>query len=140
MNWEKKPMTRGDIVRVKVGEIRHYGICVEDDAIVQFGPNPSRRGQTRDDAIAVCLTDVADFCAGEAFEVGVPSAEELTRRRTVEEIVRAATARVGERGYNVIHNNCEHFAYECYLGERRSEQEEQMRARLRAILAERAPK
>ena len=140
MNWEKKPMTRGDIVRVQVGAIWHYGICVDADAIVQFGPNPSRWTETRDEEIVVCMSNVRDFCAGAAWEVGVPTAEEASCKRTVEEIVHAATERIGERGYNVIHNNCEHFAYECYLGKRRSEQEEQMRAKLRALLAERAPK
>ncbi|MBO6010921.1 MAG: lecithin retinol acyltransferase family protein, partial [Oscillospiraceae bacterium] len=51
------------------------------------------------------------------------------RRFSPEETVARARARLGERGYNLIHNNCEHFAYECALGVSRSEQEEEARKR-----------
>ena len=37
-------------------------------------------------------------------------------------------ARIGEGGYNIIHNNCEHLAYECVFGEKKSEQTDAIRA------------
>ncbi|MBQ1703581.1 MAG: 4'-phosphopantetheinyl transferase superfamily protein, partial [Oscillospiraceae bacterium] len=38
-----------------------------------------------------------------------------------------ARSRIGEGGYDIIHNNCEHFAYECLFGVGRSLQEEELR-------------
>jgi hypothetical protein len=35
--------------------------------------------------------------------------------------VRRARERIGEKGYDILHNNCEHFARYCYFGEKRCE-------------------
>jgi hypothetical protein len=45
-------------------------------------------------------------------------------RRAGEVIVRRARSRLGERRYNLLRNNCEHFCNWCQLGECRSEQVE----------------
>ena len=45
-------------------------------------------------------------------------------RRAGEDIVRRARSRLGERRYNLLRNNCEHFCNWCQLGECRSEQVE----------------
>jgi hypothetical protein len=45
-------------------------------------------------------------------------------RHAGEEVVRRARSRLGERRYQLLKNNCEHFCNWCQLGECRSEQVE----------------
>jgi phosphopantetheinyl transferase len=114
------------MIRVRLGSIYHYGIFVSEDEVVQFGPPPVG-ARAPDDKIAVCTTDIEDFCLGNIVEIAV--LERRERRFSPEETVARARARLGEGGYNLIHNNCEHFAYECALGVSRSTQEEDARKR-----------
>ena len=46
----------------------------------------------------------------------------IIRPRKEQDIVREALSRVGEVGYNVLFNNCEHFATYCRYGVKGSEQ------------------
>ena len=46
----------------------------------------------------------------------------VCRPRSVRDIVREALSRIGEIGYNVLWNNCEHFASYCRYGVKWSEQ------------------
>ena len=126
MKWLPGECRPGDMIRVRLGSIYHYGIFVSEDEIVQFGPPPVGAREP-DDKICVCTTDAAGFCLGNIIEVAELSRRE--RRYSPEETVARARARLGERGYNLVHNNCEHFACECALGVARSEQEEEARKR-----------
>ncbi len=40
MNWEFRYCSPGDIIRVKLGSVYHYGIFVNDDEVIQFGYPP----------------------------------------------------------------------------------------------------
>ncbi len=126
MKWLPGECRPGDMIRVRLGSIYHYGIFVSEDEVVQFGPPPVGE-RAPDDRIAVCATDIDGFCLGNIVEVAV--FERRERRFSPEETVARARARLGEGGYNLIHNNCEHFAYECALGVSRSTQEEEARKR-----------
>ena len=53
MNWVKKPPSLGDMVRVRIGSIYHFGVCVGSDEIVQFGLAPSLRADIPDSEIEV---------------------------------------------------------------------------------------
>ena len=46
-----------------------------------------------------------------------------------------ARSRLGEGGYNILHNNCEHFVNECVFGIKKSEQEEEVRRKWRLFAA-----
>ena len=46
--------------------------------------------------------------------------DEKRKCRKPEEIVSIAKAALGQNGYNILHNNCEHFVYSCVFGEKRS--------------------
>jgi phosphopantetheinyl transferase len=48
--------------------------------------------------------------------------EEGDKRRPPEETIATCRARLGEKGYSIFYNNCEHFAYECVMGEKKSTQ------------------
>jgi len=77
-------------------------------------------------------TTLAGFSGGYGFRV-----EPATQARYVEaEIVRRATARLGEDDYRLLTNNCEHFCTWCLSGESRSEQVEALLSHpWRALLA-----
>ena len=132
MKWKLKEARYGDIVRVSLGSIYHFGIFVSEDEVIQFGLPPTTLNVNPVD-VEVLSTPVGDFLAGGFLEVGCPEGREKKRRKTPEQTVAAARARLGERGYDIIYNNCEHFANECALGEKFSSMTDSLRAKFRAI-------
>ena len=127
MKWQPSSCRAGDMIRIKIGAIWHYGIFVSEEEVIQFGLPPVA---PRNDAdVAVCATDIDVFCCGQIVEVAQLDKKEEKTRIPAPETIRLARARIGERNYNLIHNNCEHFAYECVFGTKRSQQEEEARRR-----------
>jgi hypothetical protein len=102
-----------------MGEIYHHGIYIGNDEVVQFGM-PSEMMQDHK-KIKVLRSNMKDFLVG-FLEVRVYTKKELKEKRSDEEIVRIALLRVGEGNYNLLKNNCEHFAYECTFGVKKSDQ------------------
>ena len=121
MKWTFREASFGDIVRVKAGEIYHYGIYVSEEEIIQFGLSPFHNAGTIKD-IAVCTSDVDNFLFGGFMEVEELDRKEKKKRRSPEDTVNAAKERLGEGGYDILCNNCEHFVYECAFGRRYCEQ------------------
>lgn len=126
MKWAPADCLPGDIVRVKVGPVWHYGIFVSEREVIQFGEPPVLGPLARRDQ-KIVATDIDSFSAGGIVERGELDRSEEKRRFPREKTVALARSRIGEGGYDIIHNNCEHFAYECVFGEGRSLQEEEMR-------------
>ncbi|MCR4671075.1 MAG: lecithin retinol acyltransferase family protein [Saccharofermentans sp.] len=127
MKWSLREPKYGDMIRVKVRELYHYGIYASDDEIIEFGPPPVSVIR-KDDEIEVCVTDWQGFLAGGFMECADLSIKERFDRKSPDETVKAARARIGERGYNILHNNCEHFVNECMFGKKESSQEESVRS------------
>lgn len=118
MIWSDKIPEYGDMIRVKVKFYYHYGIFVDENTVIQFGmPDNS---DTPPDDIEVMTTDINTFSNGEFVECAKPDKSEQKHHRTPERVVEIAFSRLGEKGYNILNNNCEHFANECYFGEKRS--------------------
>lgn len=132
MEWTEREPKYGDIVRTKVKFYYHYGIFVSEDRVLQFGlpDNVSRPAEE----VKVLATDVYTFLHGGALEVGVPDRQERKKLRKAKEIVALAEGRIGEGGYDILRNNCEHFVNECAFGERRSSMVQDARAKLRKKL------
>ena len=87
----------------------HHGIYVGNGEVVHYLLDEG-----------VTLSDLEEFSRGNAVRVrthpGAPySGEECARR---------ALSRLGEDEYNLVFNNCEHFATWCATGEQRSPQVE----------------
>ena len=129
MKWWPGDPKRGDIIRIPVGAIFHYGIFVDNDTVVQFGPPPGTSGYNDGKGIKVCTASPEEFSCGKIVEVALLDKDELKRRIPPEQTVNTALSRVGEGGYDLLHNNCEHFVNECVFGEKRSAQEEEARKR-----------
>lgn len=132
MNWTEKIPVFGDMIRVKVQFYHHYGIFVSESEVIQFGlPDDPMRSA---DQIRVLTTDVMTFLQGGDLEVMVPDWETRKQMRNPEQIVALARQRIGEGGYNILHNNCEHFVNECVFGEKRSGFLQDVREKLRKKL------
>lgn len=132
MLWEEKTPVYGDIVRTRVRFYYHYGIYLDDERVIQFGL-PDNTG-IPNEQIRVLSTDVRTFLGGGTIETGKPDREERRNMRTPAQIARQAESRLGQTGYNILHNNCEHFVYECAFGAPRSGWLEEERAKLRRKL------
>ena len=117
--WQLIDPYPGSHIRTKMGEIYHHGIYIGNDEVVQFGM-PSEMMQDHK-KIKVLRSNMKDFLVG-FLEVRVYTKKELKEKRSDEEIVRIDLLRVGEGNYNLLKNNCEHFAYECTFGVKKSDQ------------------
>lgn len=118
MKWSNETPCYGDMVRVKVSFYYHYGIFADENTVIQFGRKDNT--STPPDEICVMTTDIAGFSGGDFVEKSVLDHSENKKRRTPSETVNLALSRLGERGYNILNNNCEHFANECMFGEKKS--------------------
>lgn len=127
MRWWPTTCQPGDMIRVHIGSIEHYGIFVSEEEVIQFGlpPIPEYRDQSGD--IVVLATDIDTFSCGNIVEVAAYDKKEAGKCYPRKQIVENARSKLGRGGYDFIHYNCEHFAYECVFGIRRSSQEENAR-------------
>ena len=126
MKWTLDEPKFGDIIRIKLGSIYHLGIYVSDDEVIQFGLPPTTLDRDLK-TVFVCATDINVFLCGKFLEVGVPDKQEKKKMRSPEEIVKIARSRIGEGGYNILYNNCEHFVNQCAFGTSACEQIESIR-------------
>lgn len=125
--WVQKPPQKGDHIRVQRmnGLYAHHGIYVSDEEVIHFTGKD-------DDSILdwskpeVIQTDLAYFLKGGTLEVKEYTDEEFADLYSPEQIVTYARACLGDKGYNLIFNNCEHFANVCTLGRFRSHQVEKV--------------
>jgi hypothetical protein len=107
-------MAKGEHIKVRRYHLlyAHHGIDLGDGTVVHFGEpalEPSRASVRR--------TPWHEFARGaEARVVRHPDA------LPPEEVCARALSLVGERGYNLAFNNCEHFAAWCATGRKNSTQ------------------
>lgn len=125
--WEQKPPVMGDHIRVKRmhGLYTHHGIYVSDNEVIHFTG-------TDDDNIMdssknmVISSDLNFFLKDGELEVKEYTDEEFQDLYAPDQIVAYARSCLGDDGYNLIFNNCEHFANVCTLGRFRSHQVERL--------------
>ncbi|MBV9724995.1 MAG: lecithin retinol acyltransferase family protein [Gammaproteobacteria bacterium] len=92
----------------------HHGIYTGNGRVIHYA------GWLRGTRGLVEEVTLDEFSRGHPYRIGRMPPD----RRTGEDIVRHARSRLGERRYNLLRNNCEHFCNWCQLGECRSEQVE----------------
>ncbi len=131
MKWVMKDPKAGDMIRVELGTIYHFGIYVSDDEVIQFGLAPSRRLTLRDSEVEVLASDIDAFLAGGFLEVCEFDRKERKKHRSPEEVVSYARSKLGTKGYNILYNNCEHFANECISGQHICHQADDVREMFR---------
>ena len=122
MKWWPTACRPGDMVRVRIRSgVWHYGVVTGENEVVQFGP-PPRGPAVPAEEIRVCTGTLDDFAGDSIVEVAKLGLAEKARRIRPAETVRLARASIGQGGYDILKNNCEHFATRCVFGRARSEQ------------------
>jgi hypothetical protein len=114
----KTLLRKGDVIFVNRGLYKHYGVYNHDRSVFHFSPDAGKEINARDAYIRE--TSLEEFLKDGEAEV-----ERSVRAAfPPQEIVRRALSMVGKgRGeYNLIFNNCEHFARWCASGETESKQ------------------
>ena len=110
-------LKKGDIIFVDKGLYKHYGIYAGNGVVVHYSDKNGNFGTD----IKIQEASLEDFASG--FEVKVCQLDE--KKYTLysdEETLKRAYSRLGEKNYNLIFNNCEHFAVWCKTGISDSEQ------------------
>lgn len=132
MKWKIEACKPGDMVRVKIGFIYHYGVFVSEHEVVQFGhPHRDLSAANPKKDIRVFKSSAAEFAAGGMIERAEMSLLERLKRHSRGKTVALARARIGENGYDILHNNCEHFANWCVFGKNVCSQTDQIASKWR---------
>lgn len=101
----------------------HHGIYLGGRRVMHYA------GRIRYPQGLVEEISLAEFSEGGAFRAEILE----TGRFDGNEIVRRARSRLGERRYDLLRNNCEHFCNWCRLGENRSLQVEWLTTPVRLL-------
>jgi len=111
----------GDIIVSDRGLYQHYGIYAGDGRVIHYA---SKDGDFGPD-VRVRETNLKRF-SGEGKRLPAPFAVNGVGAECFppEETVARARSRLGENRYNLVFNNCEHFARWCKYGESKSVQVE----------------
>lgn len=132
MEWMQKMPRPGDVIRTKVSFYYHYGIFASEDRVIQFGlPDDPMRAAEQ---IRVLTSNVQTFLQGGELEVGLPDRYEKKTMYPPRQILERAESRIGEGGYDILHNNCEHFVNECVFGQHHCGFLQEVREKLREKL------
>lgn len=102
-------MAKSDHIYVHCPGLTHHGIDCGDGSVIHYeGKHKSGR---------ICRISKKDFALGNTIHV-----KEYGKCYSDDEVVRRAEGRLGEKGYDLFSNNCEHFVYWCKTGKDKSEQ------------------
>lgn len=118
--WKMIEPLPGDHIRVHFKEFYHHGIYIGDDRVIQFGLASDVFKPACE--IKVLESSMADFLKGGFVEVRQYTKSERKKLKKPCDIIAYAKSKLGTDGYNILHNNCEHFATECTTGIRESTQ------------------
>lgn len=123
--WNCVNPKKGDHIRVSRGLYNHHGIYISNEEVIHFTgvDDNSILDWSKNEVIK---TDLDEFLRGGTLEVKEYTEEELDDLYPVEHIVHYARGCLGDVGYNLVINNCEHFANMCTLGRFRSKQVERV--------------
>ena len=64
MKWEPVECKSGDMVRIRLGALYHYGIFVSEDEVIQFGLPPTAENRAGEGEPAILATDIDTFACG----------------------------------------------------------------------------
>ncbi len=128
--WEVREPTTGDHIRVRRNRMyHHHGVYIGNGRVIHFsgtGSEISAGGRV------IVEDSIADFAKdGVVMVLNVPP----DKRLSLETILARAKSRLGETDYNLIDNNCEHFASWCVEDKPISKQVKRACKVLLAILA-----
>lgn len=108
----------GSVIYAKRTLYRHYGVYVGDGRVVHFA---AKKGfETDAENAFIQMTSLDEFAKGDEIEVEPDYEGALGGKETAERAMACVGEGKGE--YNLVFNNCEHFANWCKYGEKSSSQ------------------
>jgi hypothetical protein len=119
-NWHFKSPVKGDHIRVNRLLYYHHGIYVSDSEVIHFNTHGHGDGLLGD--ATVIVSTLKEFLEFGRCEVRIYGWSLFEKTFPPEIVVERARSRIGESGYNIVFNNCEHFAHWCKTGIKRSSQ------------------
>ena len=96
MKWNLSTPKCGDMGRVKLGTIYHYGIFSNENQIVQFGLAPVARRAIKDSDVEVLTSNVDEFLCGGFLEVGEIEKKDGKPVRKGKKIIEYALEKLGQ--------------------------------------------
>jgi hypothetical protein len=90
---------------------QHYGVYIGNGKVIHFAPQEGKEISMENGVIHE--TSLEKFLNGRALQID----KNIEKIFSDNEIVRRARSRLGEKGYDLFTNNCEHFARWCVTGE-----------------------
>ena len=118
--WSNRKPVYADQIRVNRGLYYHYGIYENDNVVYQFAS--PKGAEISEETATINTVSLEEFLKGGILEVRDYTDDELSIKKSPDEIIAYAKAHLGEMGYNLINNNCEHFANRCTFGKSESSQ------------------
>ena len=109
----------GSHIRVsrKAGLYYHHGIYESDQKVYQF----CGESLGKFEAVIKCTT-LGEFLGNDVLEVRRLSPYQKSQAFSAEKTIQLAEQSIGESDYNLLDNNCEHFANFCIFGIKKSKQ------------------
>lgn len=113
----KQKAVYGDILVVQRTAYSHYGVYTQDGTVIHY----TSQGSDISKENKIIETSVRDFIkdSNEYFVLNLDSSVSVY---SPSDTVKRAKSRIGEKLYNVMANNCEHFAMWCKTGKSESSQ------------------
>jgi hypothetical protein len=116
MTWSKKEAKYGDHIRVMTDTgYYHHAIYINDKEVIHFSTDNGFSILSRD--LEIKSTSINIFTFGETIEVKKYDKKEILAEKSVQ----IAKNMIGNKDYDLVFNNCEHFASFCITGKRKSE-------------------
>ncbi|MBO2517223.1 MAG: hypothetical protein CW338_08145 [Clostridiales bacterium] len=124
--WTTRELKPGDIIRADTGRYYHMGIYIGNEQVIHFaGPDPQH---LTDASVARIRKDSLNvFSMQGKIEVRDYSLRERIKKNSAKKVISLAESHLGEGGYDIIYNNCEHFVNLCVFGVAYSTQIDNMR-------------
>ena len=111
----------GDVIVADRFLYQHYGIYSGNDRVIHYAAENGDFGSD----VRVRETSLEQFAKGWKYRVLKPNDNHCKEKRfSKEDTICRARSRKGEKAYNLLFNNCEHFALWCETGKNKSEQVE----------------
>ena len=105
-------MAKGDHVKVRRTVYAHHGIDIGDGTVVHFTGEPGNKSDAK-----IRQTSMEDFLHGGELEI-----VKYKKCNPPNKVIKTALSRKKQEGYNLLNDNCEHFARYCKTGQHESEQ------------------
>ena len=113
-----KSLQPGDVIYTDHVLFKHYGVYAGKGRVIHYIGERGHFGGS----IGIRETSLEEFTKGKEFTVvKFKGANQYSGQETVQR----ARSRIREESYNLLFNNCEHFALWCKTGESKSIQVEQ---------------